>query len=118
MRCGVGWSRHTEAYDTMDAAEHWSSPLACRLMAELLDRTMDIVDGAAHQRAVQAFLDELKPWLQPGDCPIPRRQFTVFSSIEMGRHTDTVSVAFTPEGLAFFRAWLRRQGLDPAMSAS
>ena len=102
----------------MDAAEHGSSPLACRLMAELLDRTMDIVDSAAHQRAVQAFLDALKPWLQPGDCPTPRREFTVFSSIEMDWHTDAVSVAFTPEGLAFFRAWRRRRGLDSVMGRS
>jgi hypothetical protein len=27
-------------------------------------------------------------------------------------------VAFTPEGLAFFRAWLRRQGIDPTVNMS
>ena len=102
----------------MHAAEHWFSSLACRFMAELLDRTMDIVDDAAHQREVQAFLDELKPWLHLGDCPAPRPEFTVFSSINMDQETEMVSIDFTPEGLAFFRAWLRRRGMDPVMGTS
>jgi hypothetical protein len=67
----------------MQVAEHGSSPLTCHSMADLLDRTMDIVDDAAHQQEVQAFLDELKPWLHPSDCPAPHPESTVFSSIEM-----------------------------------
>lgn len=102
----------------MRVAEHWSSPLACRFMAELLGRTMDIADEVAYQREVQAFLDALNPWLHPGDCPDPRAEFTVFSKIVMDENTETISVVFTPEGLAYFRAWLRRQGIDPAISMS
>ena len=102
----------------MQTAGHWSSPLACRFLAELMGRTMDITDEVAYQREVQAFLDELKPWVYPGDCPDPRPEFTVFSRLEMDEYTDTVSVVFTPEGRAFFRAWMRRQGIDPAMSMS
>ncbi len=45
----------------MPPAEHWSSPLACRFLATLMDRVMDRTDDAAHQRAVQAFVDELRP---------------------------------------------------------
>ena len=99
----------------MQPDEHRSSPLACRFMAELMDRTMDIADDAAHRRAVQAFCDELRPWVRPGDCLNPRPEFTVFSRIDMDEETDAVSVTFTPEGLAFFHAWMRRRGLDPLM---
>ena len=99
----------------MPSAEHWSFPLVCRFMAELLERTMDIADDDVHRQAVQAFCEELKPWVQPGDCPDPRPEFTVFSRIDMDEKSDTISVSFTPEGLAFFRAWMRRQGLDPIM---
>jgi hypothetical protein len=56
--------------------------------------------------------------VHPGDCPEPRPKFTVFSRIEMDEHTDTVSVVFTPEGVAFFHAWLQQKGLDPAISMS
>jgi hypothetical protein len=99
----------------MESAKHGSSPLACRFMADLLKRTMGIVDDDAYRREVQAFCNELKPWVQPGDCPHPRPEFTVFSRIDMDDKNDTISVSFTPEGLAFFRAWLRRRGLDPMM---
>ena len=102
----------------MLTAQHWSSSLACRFMAELLNRTMDIVDDVAYQCEVHAFLDTLKPWVHPGDCPEPHAKFTVFSRIEVDHMTERMSVVFTPEGLAFFRAWLRRQGIDPAISMS
>jgi len=36
----------------------------------------------------------------------------------MAPETDEIFAFFTPEGLAFFRAWMRRRGLDPAMSMS
>ena len=96
----------------------WSSTLACKFMAELLERTIDIVDEAAHQQAVKAFLDDLCPCLHPADCLDPSASFTVFSKIEIDEDTEAVSVAFTPEGLAYFRAWLRRRGLDPVMRTS
>lgn len=99
-------------------AGHWSSPLARNFMAELLERTINIVDDAAYQREVQTFLDELKPWVHPSDCPDPRPDFTVFSRIEVDHATEMITVVFTLEGLAFFRAWLRRRGIDPAMSMS
>ena len=102
----------------MPRSATWSSSLACRFMAELLERTIDIVDDTAHQQAVQAFLDDLRPCLHPADCLTPRATFTVFSKIEIDPETGEVSVAFTPAGLAFFRAWLRRRGLDPVMGTS
>ena len=102
----------------MPTAEHWSSLLACRFMAELIERTIGIVDDAAHQQAVQAFLDDLRPWLHDADRVAPRPTFTVFSEMALDPDTEEVSVVFTPEGRAFFRAWLRRRGLDPVMGAS
>ncbi len=101
----------------MSPAESWSSPLACRFMAELMERVMDIKDGAAHQRAVQAFVDELRPWMPPVDGPA-QSHATLFSRLEIDEDTDQVSVEFTPEGLACFRGWLSRQGIDPMMSTS
>ena len=42
-----------------------ASSLVCRFVADVLKRTMDIADDAAYQRAVQAFVDELRPWMPP-----------------------------------------------------
>lgn len=95
-----------------------SSTLAGRLMAERLERTLDIGDEAAHQQAVQAFLDDLRPCLHPGGGLAPRATFSVCSKIEINPETNAVSVAFTPEGWAFLRAELRRRGLDPVMGTS
>lgn len=82
-------------------------------MATIASTNMDIVDDAEHQQAVQPFLDELRPWLHPGDCPHPRATFTVFSEMELAPDTAQVAVVFTSEGLAFFR-----QGLGPVMGTS
>ena len=48
----------------------------------------------------------------PGGCRVPG------TSLELDPDTEEVTAAFTPEGLAFFRAWLRRRGIDPVMSTS
>ena len=101
----------------MPFAEPWSSTLVCRFVADLLDRTMDLTDEEAHQRALQVFVDELRPWIPPVHGP-SRSHATLFSSMEFDEESGQVSVAFTPEGLACFRGWLSRQGLDPLMSTS
>jgi hypothetical protein len=87
-------------------------------MADLVGCGMMMTDEVAYQRHLQSFLDRLKPWLYPGDCPEPCPAFTVFSRIEIDDETETLSLIFTPEGLAFFRAWLRRQGIDPTVNLS
>ena len=53
----------------MPSAESWSSTLVCRFVADVLDRTLDITDDAEHQRAQQAFVDELRPWMPPINGP-------------------------------------------------
>ena len=95
-----------------------SSTLAGRLMAERLEHTLDIGNETAHQQAVQAFLDDLRPGLHPGRGLAPRATFSVCSKIEIHPETNAVSVAFTPQGWAFLRAELRRRGLDPVMGTS
>jgi hypothetical protein len=94
-----------------------ASPLVCRFVADVLERTMDIADDAARQRAVQAFVDDLRPWMPPviGGA---RSHAPLFSRMEIEDETGKVSVAFTPEGLTCFRGWLRRQGLDPVLGTS
>jgi hypothetical protein len=87
-------------------------------MDERLERTLDIVDEAAHQQAVQAVFDDLRPCLHRANGLAPRATFSVCSKIEIDPETEAVSVAFTLEGLTFFRAGLRRRGLDPVMGAS
>lgn len=101
----------------MPAAQHWSSSLACRFVAELMSRTMDVTDDAAYKRAVQAFIDELRPWMPPVAAP-GRCYAPLFSRLEIDEDADQVVADFTPEGLACFRAWLSRQGLDPVMGTS
>ena len=41
------------------------SMLVCRFVAAVLERTLDLSDDAAYQRAVQAFVNELRPWMPP-----------------------------------------------------
>jgi hypothetical protein len=52
-----------------------------------------------------------------GELLLLKVQFTLFENFQVGEE-DTVSIAFTLEGVAFFRAWLRSRGLDPALCSS
>jgi hypothetical protein len=101
----------------MPFAEPWSSTLVCRFVADVLDQTRDIADDAVYQRALQAFVDELRPWMPPIAGP-PRSHAPLFSRMDLDEDTGQVSVVMTPEGLACFRGWLRRQGLDPVVGMS
>ncbi len=93
-----------------------SENLVMRFVAELLDRTMDITDNAAHQRAVQAFVNELLPWF-PSDAP-RQAKTRLFNRLDLDKRTDTVSIDLAPAGWICFRAWCNRQGLNPMMSSS
>ena len=92
--------------------------LVLRFLAELLRKTIDIHNDNDFQAVVQSFANELLPWVRPADLAWPPRpQFTLFESVDMTSE-DIHSVTLSPEGLGLFRAWLRRQGLDPFMSSS
>ena len=70
------------------------------------------------QAALQTFTNELGPWVSPADLDLPPRYaFSMFDSLDM-TEDDRHSVTLSPEGVALFRAWLRRQGIDPLMSHS
>jgi hypothetical protein len=89
-----------------------------RFIAELMKKTMHLRNEEAFRAALQDFTDDLLPWVSPYDLErFPRHQFTMFESVDM---TDEAinHVVLSPECLALFRAWLRRQGVDPFMNNS
>jgi hypothetical protein len=100
----------------MSAAEP-ASMLVCRFVAAVLERTIDITDDAIHQHALQVFVNELRPWMPSVAGPF-RAHAPLFAMLELDEKTGRVLVEFTPEGLACFRGWLRRQGLDPLLGTS
>ena len=101
----------------MLTSQPWSSTLVCRFVADLLEHTIDIAEEAAHQRAIQAFVDELQPWIIPVNDKC-QTGTPLFTSMQINETTGEVAVKFTPEGLACFHGWLRRQGIDPMMNTS
>ena len=83
--------------------------LVVQFLAELLQRTGTTHQQERFQAALQTYCDSLRPWLEPSDGPLQPRP--VFSSVEeykMDETGDNVTIVFSPEGEAFFRAWLRR----------
>jgi hypothetical protein len=72
--------------------------------------TCDKATQEAFQRATQAYCDRLRPWVEPEDCPTPPRAlFSLFEDYAIDDEADQIAVHLSPEGYAFFRAWLRRQ---------
>jgi hypothetical protein len=97
--------------------------LVFQFVTALLQRTLDCPTVEAHQQALQGFLDDLTPWLNPADLPTllgqPFRLFDhlAFTPNEDGNDED-VQVALSPSGAIVFRAWLRQRGLDPLVCSS
>jgi hypothetical protein len=84
-------------------------------LAELMNQTQTATTPEAFQHAVQTYCDELRPWVLPGDVPpTPRAVFSLYEECTIREDTDEILVRFSPEGAAFFRAWLRRQGVMEA----
>ena len=95
--------------------------LVFQFVGALLQRTLDCPTAAAHQQALQGFLDDLTPWINPADLPTLLRQpFTLFDHLAFTPNGDDedVWVALSVEGQALFRAWLRQRGLDPLVCSS
>ena len=89
----------------------------------LLQRTQDCPTVEAHQQALQGFLDDLTPWMNPVELPTLLAQpFTLFDHLAFTPNGDgddeDVQVALSPEGEVVFRAWLRQRGLDPLVCSS
>jgi hypothetical protein len=93
-----------------------------QFVAALLQRTLGCPTVEAHQHALQDFLDNLTPWINPVELPTLLEQpFTLFDHLVFtprGDDDEDVWVALSPSGEIVFRAWLRQRGLDPLVSSS
>ncbi len=95
--------------DTLLALYHRLLP---EFLAALFAATHTADTPDAFQHAVQRFCDELRPWLMPNDLPPePRAVFTLLADGTLEEGTDLLTVQLSPEGEAFFRAWVRRQAV-------
>src|SRR5438093_2764275 len=97
--------------------------LLLQFLGALLQRTVDCPTAAAHQQALQGFLDDLTPWVSPADLPTLLGQpFTLFDHLAFTpngiKGDEDVWVALSPGGKVLFRAWLRQRGLDPLVCSS
>jgi hypothetical protein len=88
--------------------------LADLFFAEWAEASVDPKTEEVSDDRTEAFLENLRHWLDPSDAAsIPRR-----CSIIRGLEGDPDAVGFTAEGAAFFCAWLRRNGVDPETGTS
>lgn len=88
--------------------------LADLFFAEWAEASIDPESKEVSDDRTEAFLEDLRHWLDPSDAAsIPRR-----CGIIRGVEGDPGAVGFTAEGAAFFCAWLRRNGVDPETGAS
>jgi len=96
--------------------------LVMQFVAALLQRTLGCSTVEAHQHALQGFLDDLTPWINPVELPTLLEQpFTLFDHLAFtprGDDDEHVWVALSPGGEIVFRAWLRQRGLDPLVCSS
>jgi len=97
-------SMHTD-----DAFHSLSRELLLLFLADLLTATDAAATPEAFERAVQAYSEDLRPWMCPADAPsTPRAAFPLFADCTMHEDTEVTAVRLSPEGEAFFRAWVRR----------
>ena len=86
--------------------------LALEFVAELMEVTCSADTAAAFQRALQTYVDELRPWLCERDVPeTVRSTFSLFDACDESEQTDDLRIQFSPEGDALVRAWVRRQAV-------
>jgi hypothetical protein len=83
--------------------------LVIQFLAELMLATQDEPTQDAFQRVTQVYCDSLRPWLEPEDCSTQARDvFPLLEDYTCHEDTEHIAVRLSPEGYAFFRAWLRR----------
>ena len=107
----------------MSSQAPYRDTLIVHFCGDLLQRTMDTPTTAAHQQALQGFLEDLSPWVLPHELPtLLGPAFTLFAACEFTPTADgtdeDVAVALSPQGEVIFRAWLRRRGVDPLVCSS
>ena len=97
--------------------------LVVRFLGDLLQHTLDAPTEAAHQQALQGFLEDLSPWVLPDELPtLLGPAFTLFDACDFTPTADgtdeNMAVVLSPQGEVIFRAWLRRRGVDPVLCSS
>ena len=107
----------------MAAAPAPHHALVMQFVAALLQRTLRCPTVEAHQQALQGFLDDLTPWMNPVELPTLLEQpFTLFDHLAFTPNEDgndeAMTVALSPGGAIVFRAWLRQRGLAPLVCNS
>jgi hypothetical protein len=106
----IGHTDPAMPINTPDLPAELYQDLVTQFLAELMAATHEEPTQEAFQRATQAYCDALRPWLEPADCPTPAREvFVLFDDYAFDDDTEQIAVRLSPEGYAFFRAWLRRQ---------
>lgn len=101
----------------------YETTLLRQFIGDLLHHTLDCPTAAAHQQALQAFLDALSPWVLPHELPtLLGSAFQLFAAYEWTPTADgtdaNIAVALSPQGEVIFRAWLRRRGVDSVLCNS
>ena len=98
-------STHTD-----DAFHSLYRELLLHFLADLMTATDAAATPGAFERAVQAYFEDLRPWVCPADAPSTSRAvFPLFADCTMREDTEVTAVRLSPEGEAFFRTWVRRQ---------
>jgi hypothetical protein len=81
-----------------------------QFLAEIIQETDTTDDQEAFQTSLQAYVDSLRPWLDPSDGPPnPRAIFSLLEGCTFDENSEYITVVLSPEAEALFRAWLRRK---------
>jgi len=90
-------------------AEELLRALMVRFLADLMEVTGDPKNQDDFQVSLQTYCDSLQPWREPGDGPPnPRAAFSLLENCTFDETGEYITVEFSPEAEALFRAWLRR----------
>jgi len=81
-----------------------------QFLADLMTATIDAATAATFQHAVQSYCDDLRPWITPTEVTT-HTVFSLFADCTSNEATDVMTVNLSPEGEAFFLAWMRRQAV-------
>lgn len=93
--------------------------LLLRFLAGLMTATIDASTPEAFQQATQAFRTALDPWFESADLPSqPHPAFCLFAECTFDEQGEVITVRLSPEGEAYFRAWVGRQGMRARMGLS
>jgi hypothetical protein len=89
--------------------EELNRQFVVQFLAEIMQMTGTSNPQEAFQASLQAYVDSLRPWLEPTDGPPnPRAVFSLLENCEFDQTGEYISVVLSPEAEALFRAWLRR----------